>query len=108
MATDDALIAALSTYQDDIRGLPAYRSYDEILDFTQASGFNVTTEGLKKLAHMAARTDIQGVRTRLAIIVNQPVAYGLGRMYEIYRGLLTDTSKEVRVFRNHRDTAEPV
>ena len=101
MAADKELIDALLKYQEEIRGRQAYRSYNEILDLSRTQKFELSADALRRLAMIAARTDIPGAGTRLAIIVKAPLAYGLGRMYEIYRSLLPDTSKEVRVFRDH-------
>lgn len=101
VAADKELIDALLKYQEEIRGRQAYRSYNEILDLSRTQKFELSADALRRLAMIAARTDIPGAGTRLAIIVKAPLAYGLGRMYEIYRSLLPDTSKEVRVFRDH-------
>ena len=105
-ATDSELIDALAKYQRDIRSRPEYYSYDEILDFSTASSLELSHEGIRTLAHMAVTTDVQEVRTRLAIIVNSPLAFGLGRMYEAYRDLVPGGVKKVRVFRNNDDALQ--
>lgn len=102
-AVDSELLDALSKYQQNIKSLPQYASYNEIVDFSGASNFLLSSEGIKKLAHMASIKDPQGVKTKLAIVVNKPIAFGLARMYEIYRSLLPSGSKEVRVFKNYQD-----
>ena len=105
-ATDRDLIASLTKYQQEIKGLPVYSSYDEILDFSTTSSFMLSADGIKKLAQIAVNTDVAGVRTRLAIIVNKPVAYGLARMYAAYRSLVSERGKDVRVYMNCRDAVE--
>ena len=102
-ADDNELSDALADYQQNIKSLPLYASYNEIVDFSGASNFSLSAEGIKKLAHMASISDPKGVKTKLAIIVNNPLAFGLARMYEIYRSLLPSGSKEVRVFMNYQD-----
>ena len=105
-ATDTELIDAFSRYQREIRSQADYYSYDEILDLGKASGFKLSTEGIRTLAHMAVDTDVEGVKTKLAIIVSSSVAYGLGRMYVTYRNLVPGGVKDVRVFKEHRAAEE--
>ena len=100
-AVESELFAALTAYQRDIRS--RFRSYHEVVDFSQASQFALSAQGLRQLARMATATDVQGVRTRLAIIVSSDLAFGLGRMYEAYRGLVAAGEKEVRVFKRQRE-----
>jgi hypothetical protein len=102
-ATDTELIDALTKYQQGIKSHPDYCSYNEIVDFSKTSDFKLSTDGLRMLVQIAAKSDVRGVKTRLAIIVGAPVAYGLARMYEVYRSLVPKVSKEVRVFRKLED-----
>jgi hypothetical protein len=105
-AVDSELIDALIRYQQDIKSQGNYSSYNEILDFSQASSFNLSTQGIKKLAQIATNADSQGVKTKFAIVVNNPLAYGLGRMYGTYRSLVSNDLKDVRIFMNYRDALE--
>ncbi len=105
-AVDNELIDALTKYQRDIKNQSNYFSYNEIVDFSQASSYSLSTQGIMKLARLATSTDRQGVKTKLAIVVNSPLAFGLGRMYETYRSLVPSGLKEVSVFRSYRDALE--
>jgi|ERR1700690_4345168 len=105
-AVDSELIDALTKYQRDIKSQPDYFAYNEIVDFSQASSFKLSTQGIMTLAHIATNADIQGIKTKLAIVVNNSLAFGLGRMYVIYRSLVPSGLKEVRVFMNYRDALE--
>ena len=102
-AVDSELVDALTKYQKDIKSQPEYCSYNEIVDFSQAVDFKLTSDGMRRLVQIAAHSDVQGVKTKLAIIVSKPVAYGLARMYEAYRTLVPSVSKEVRVFRDYKN-----
>jgi len=102
-AVDNELIAALTKYQQDIRSQSQYYSFNDIVDFSTVNSFRLSTEGIIKLAQLAANTDILGIKTKLAIIVKKPIAFGLGRMYETYRNVMPSGLKEVRVFMNHSD-----
>jgi hypothetical protein len=102
-AVDNELIDALTKYQVDIRSRPEYHTYNDIVDFSTVNSFRLSTEGIVKLAQIAAKTDVLGIRTKLAIIVKKPIAYGLGRMYETYRSIIPSGLKEVHVFMKHGD-----
>ena len=105
-ATDSDLIEALLKYQQDIRTQDDYCSYHEIVDFSEAGDFKLSTKGLRTLVQIAAGGDVREIGTRLAIIVSSPFAYGLARMYETYRSFVPSVSKEVRIFKNLSDARE--
>jgi hypothetical protein len=105
-ATANDLIDALTKYQQDVRSQADYFCFNEIVDFSKTSDFKLSTAGLRKLVQIAADSDVQGVKTKLAIIVSSPVAYGLARMYEAYRTLVPSLYKEVRVFKNYSNALE--
>jgi len=105
-ATDGKLIDALSNYQQTIRIQSDHNSYNEIVDMSNVSKFKLSTEGIKELVQIGTQTDAAGIKTRLAIIVTKPVAYGLARMYEIYRSLQPHVVKELRIFMKYEDALE--
>ena len=102
-ATDSKLIEALSKYQQTIKNQPDYDSFNEIVDCSKVSTFKLSTDGIKELVEIAAQTDIKGIKTKLAIIVTRPVAYGVARLYTIYRSLQPHVVKEVRIFMKYDD-----
>jgi len=97
---DTELVDALENYHQVIKNRPEYSYYDEIVDFTGANGFDLSAAGMMRLSQVAARADAQGVRTKLAIIVNTSFAYGMGRLYQFYRTLKPGNCKEVHVFKD--------
>jgi predicted HAD superfamily Cof-like phosphohydrolase len=105
-AVESELIEALTKYQQDIKSQPDYFTYNEIVDFGQASSFKLSTQGIMTLAHLATNTDSHGVKTKLAIVVSNSLAYGLGRMYVTYRSLVPRGIKDVRVFMSYHDALE--
>ena len=105
-ATDSELFDAVSKYQQSIKSRPEYRSYNEIADFSNTSVFHVSDIGITKIARLVAGSDVNAVKTKLAIIVAVPPDHGLGRMYEIYRSLPPAQNKIVRVFNNHAEAFE--
>ncbi len=102
-AVDTDLIEALKKYQQDIQGHPAYLGYNEVVDFRKVTKMKVTTEGIKNIGRIASQTDQNGTDRKLAFIVGSDLAFGLARMYEVYRGFTRKTNKEIRTFKNKDD-----
>jgi len=100
-ATDAGLIDAFLQYHRDVKGKPEYYAYNEIVDFSKTDDFNLSLDGLRKLVNMTSSKDVHGVKTKLAIVVTLPSAYGLARMYEIFRSIRPNTTKELRIFREY-------
>lgn len=94
------LIDALGSYQQEIRNRDEFVSYDDLLDFGDITGTALTTENIRTLGTLATATDQPSVKTRLAIIVNSTLAYGLSRMYAIYRDQNPGSNKEIQVFKD--------
>ena len=68
-------------------------SFSQIADFTQVTQFDVTTDDV----HRFAQSSIFSPVSRRAILMPNVAAFGIGRMYEILRGL--EGEKGIRVFR---------
>ncbi len=103
---DIDLIEALTKYQQDIQCRPQYLGYNEIVDFSNVGKIKVTTEGIKNIGRTASTTDQNGIDRRLAFIVSSELAFGLARMYEVYRSFTRKTNKEVRTFKKKSDAYE--
>ena len=98
-ATDSELIDALTRYHREIKSNPDYQAYNEILDLREVGTIKLTTAGIQRIGEIAVKTDQVNVKTKLAIIVSSPLAYGLARMYEAYRNLAPNPNKEIQVFK---------
>jgi hypothetical protein len=98
---DSALIRALSAYQQTIKSRTEYEAFDEIVDFSRATHYHLSISGIQRLVEIAAAADARGARTKLAIVVNTPVAYSLARMYQAYRSIMPGSLKILRVFRTY-------
>jgi hypothetical protein len=68
-------------------------SFSQIADFTHVTQFEFSGEDVRQFAQRS----IFSPNSRRALIVPNEVAFGLGRMYEILRGL--EGEKGIRVFR---------
>ena len=102
-AIDIDFIEALKKYQSDIQSQNEYRNFNEIVDLTKVTSFKLTTDGLRNIGSIAANTDSHDAVTKLAIIVPSKFAYGLARMYEVYRSFSNKSTKNIHIFRNETD-----
>ncbi len=102
-ATQDTFKNALSHYHTEVRGQGDRSEYNEVFDLSELKKIRLTTNNITALANIAAQSDLPQSKTRLALVVNSTLAYGLARMYEIYRGLNPNASKRISVFRNMQE-----
>ena len=92
------------TYQREVWSRKDVVGYNELIDASQlqkALDFNGVH--LQEVAVLASSMDLTKEITRLAIVATDNFAYGLGRMYETYRGLQKGNTKQVAVFRSVED-----
>lgn len=68
-------------------------SFSQIADFTQVTEFDVTADDI----HRFAQSSIFSPTSRRAILMPNEAGFGVGRMYEILRGL--EGEKGIRVIR---------
>ena len=93
------LFNALRKYQKEIKSKSEYQNFDELVDFSKIEGFRLRSKGLRLLSHTASTFDKSTGTCKLAFIVSTTLAFGLARMYEIYRSF-SSKNKEIRVFRD--------
>lgn len=91
-------------YQRDVWSRPEVQGYNELVDMRDAEiQTTPSADELRQLAMLSAAMDLPTQPSRLAIVATQDLAFGLGRMYEVYRELSTGGTKEVKVFRRLED-----
>jgi hypothetical protein len=87
-------------YQLAVWSRPDVAGYDELIDMSEVEHIAIPSAGkVQELAALSARLDRGASPTRFAFVAPGDHAYGLGRMYQVYRGLEGQGKKEVRVFR---------
>ena len=90
-------------YQTTAWSDPGLAGYDELIDMTHVTEVSLpSAQRIQELASVAARMDVATVRSRFAIVAPTDLAYGLGRMFKVYREADERGSKEVGVFRSSR------
>lgn len=87
-------------YQREVWSRPEVAGYSELMDMSAVEHIAVeSTARVWQLAHLSAGMDDPIRRARFAIFAPTDLAFGMGRMYESYRGLQPSATKEVGVFR---------
>jgi hypothetical protein len=94
--TDDAVFG----YQRSVWSRQDVAGYSELVDVTEVTEIKLpSVQRLRDLASLAASMDDQSSSSRLGIVAPDDEAFGLGRMFQAYRGLEKGPTKEVGVFR---------
>lgn len=89
-------------YQHEVWSRADVAGFDELVDMTRVDHVEIpmpSAERLRTLAATSAEMDAAG-SSRFAIVAPGDLAYGLGRMYGVYREIDQRSKKEVRVFRS--------
>jgi hypothetical protein len=94
---DDELL--LDAYSRLITAPDFDPALDDIVDLRDVSNFDISHEGMRRLVARLAELDILGFRTRVAMVAPTTVAFGMGRMYELLRGTVRNTTEDIHVFR---------
>jgi len=102
-ARDIDFIEAIQKYQRDIQNQPEYLKYNELVDFSNMTKVKLTAGGIKSIGKIASTTDKDETHKKLALIVASKLAYGLARMYTVYRNYSNTSQKEIRIFYNISD-----
>jgi hypothetical protein len=88
-------------YQRNVWSLPKVAGYDELIDMTQVEDIALpSTQRVRELARLSAEMDARSTTSRFAIVAPSEFAFGLGRLYEIFRSLDDRSTKQVGVFRS--------
>ncbi|HSA93874.1 MAG TPA: hypothetical protein VLE48_12750 [Terriglobales bacterium] len=90
----------LRNYQSAVWSNPEVAGFNELADMRAVEHFGpASPEQMLELASLAARMDAGGAATKFAMVAPHNVAYGLGRMFQAYRGMERESRKRVGVFR---------
>ena len=87
-------------YQKEVFAQPGVDGYNEFIDMSEVERIVLpSTERVWDLAMLSANMDPKDVESKFAILAPNDLAFGLGRMYEAYRGVQERSRKQVGVFR---------
>jgi hypothetical protein len=100
--TDDDIFG----YQRDAWSRPEVAGYDELVDMSAVIRIALPSiQRMKDLARLSAEMDAHGHPSRFAIVAPGDIAFMLGRLYKVFRGLASGT-KRVGVFRTEAEADE--
>jgi hypothetical protein len=91
----------ISAYQREAWSNAEIDGYDELMDMSQVGHLVMpSVEQIRELARLSAGMDNPARPSRFAIYAPTDLAFGLGRMYEVYRSLDERSTKQISVFRS--------
>jgi hypothetical protein len=91
-------------YQQAVWSRPEVATYDELVDMRGVEHIALpSVDRLRALADLSAQMDVPSSASKLAIIASESYAFGLGRMYQMYRDTNPRSAKQVSVFRSFED-----
>jgi hypothetical protein len=91
-------------YQRTVWSRSDVGGFDELIDMTPVTRIEGSSpERVRELAQVAASMDSPASQSRLAVIASADVAFGLGRMFQTYRQLNEQSTKQVGIFRTTDD-----
>jgi hypothetical protein len=89
------------TYQLEVWSQPEVAGFHELIDMSAVERVAVlSADRIRQLASLAAAMDARTTESKLAIVAPNDFEFGLGRTYETYRELESESRKEPRVFRS--------
>lgn len=89
------------TYQREVWSRSDVAGYHELVDMTEVERIVPPSPGrLRDLATLSASMDSAAPGSKFAIVAPKDLEFGLGRMYEAYRTLNEQSTKQVGVFRS--------
>jgi hypothetical protein len=87
-------------YQLEVWSRSDVAGFDELVDMTAVEAIAFpTADRISQLAELSSDMDATTGGGKFAIVAPEDFAFGLGRMYEIYRDLNPRSTKQVGVFR---------
>jgi hypothetical protein len=93
-AWDRVTFAEVKAHQDQLNADPAFnRDFDQLIDATAATHIDASSEEIR----LVAARSIFSPASRRAIVANQPLIFGIGRMLQAHFNMSAGT-EQVNVF----------
>lgn len=93
-------IDTFSSYKEELKYLPDFQKYHELVDFRPITSINISASELKEFSKLATSTDDKEDITRFALIVDSTSAFTLAKVYETLRNFHSNSKKQLKVFRD--------
>jgi hypothetical protein len=92
-------IEAYSNYREELKYLPDFQKYHELVDFRPITSINISASELTEFSKLTTTQDERVNITRLALMVDSTSAFTLAKVYETLRNFHPKSKKQVKVFR---------
>jgi len=99
-------LETFNKYQDELKYLPDFQKYNELVDFRPITSINITASELKQLSNLASKQDTREIATKLALLVDSKPAFTLAKVYEVIRNLNPASKKQVKVFQEFEEALD--
>lgn len=99
-------LETFNNYQDELKYLPDFQEYNELVDFRPITSINITASELKQLSNLASKQDTREIVTKLALLVDSKPAFTLAKVYEVIRNLNPASKKQVKVFQEFEEALD--
>ena len=94
-------------YQREVWLRPLVRGFNELVDMTNVEAVNPpTADQLRSFSEFAASMDDVVGQSKLAIVAQGDLDYGLARMFQSFREMNPNSKKVISVFRSLKDALE--
>jgi len=90
---------AFTNYQEELKYLPDFQKYHEVVDFRPITNINISAAELKEFSNLTLAKDTNDEVTRLALLVDSKPAFTLAKVYEMIRNFSPNSKKQVKVFK---------
>jgi len=92
------------SYQRELGARSDARGYNELIDMSGVTEIEfISANRVSELAEYSSQMDEPDPPTKLAIVVINDYQYGLGRMYQTFREMAGQSTKNVGVFRSRQE-----
>ena len=91
---------AFNKYEEEIRFLPDFHTYNELVDLRSIISINITATELKELSSFTMAKDFRTTVTKLALLVDSKPAVTLAKVYQMIRNFNPLSKKQVKVFQD--------
>ena len=99
-------LETFNKYQDELKYLPDFQKYNELVDFRPITSINITDSELKQLSNLASKQDTREIVTKLALLEDSKPAFTLAKVYEVIRNLNPASKKQVKVFQEFEEALD--
>ena len=104
IATGALGVRDLVAFQQEIGSDSTFSGYDAIFDASWVDSLlDLNIDNLKRLAVLAASSDVAGMPSKLVIVAPQEVYFGLGRMYGSFRTCVPGSCRVSATFRSRKE-----